>query len=144
MFQIAGPSSQPEPKKEEGLEMEPDGDGLGDLGMGDDLINELGEDFNINEFTDVLDELDDMPGSTATATSTSTTSTTTSGGSENATTTTTTAGAGAPQQQPPPYSAAGTSGTTSISPRGPPPPYPGGVPAAAQPPQQPKVQYLFQ
>ena len=71
LFQVPGPSSQPQPKKEEGLEMEPDGDGLGDLGMGDDLINELGEDFNINEFTDVLDELDDMPGSTATATSSS-------------------------------------------------------------------------
>ena len=47
---------------------------LGDLGMGDGDFLDMGDDFNIFEFTDALDDLDDMPGDDAKATSTNTTS----------------------------------------------------------------------
>ena len=35
---------------------------LGDLGMGDGDFLDMGDDFNIFEFTDAMDDLDDMPG----------------------------------------------------------------------------------
>ena len=43
-------------KKEEGLDsLEGHDDALGDFGMGEDLIGELGEDININDFANLFD-----------------------------------------------------------------------------------------
>ena len=43
-------------KKEEGLDsLEGHNDALGDFGMGEDLIGELGEDININDFANLFD-----------------------------------------------------------------------------------------
>ena len=62
---------------------------LGDLGMGDGDFLDMGDDFNILEFTDALDDLEDMTADDTKASSTNTSSTTTSSAASIASSTTT-------------------------------------------------------
>ncbi len=128
---------------------------LGDLGIGEDDL--LGENFDIDEFADALDDLDDLneedkknaeagQGSSTTSggtsASTSTTSTAAATTATGAATTTVTSGA-TPATQPPPYTQTSTTtpgaGTGPMI-RAPPPPYPGN--AAGGPSKVRKLVYL--
>lgn len=126
---------------------------LGDLGVAEEDLLGMGDNFDILEFADALDDLDNLPeGEKKAATSTSeanATSTTTSQSNAGATPATQpppytknspAPGVNAPPQGATPIQGASTTGTTGTAGpvRGPPPPYPGQQP----PPTTSKVCYL--
>ena len=88
---------------------------LGDLGMGDGDFLDMGDDFNILEFTDALDDLEDMTADDTKASSTSTASTTTSSSTSTASSTTT---ASLVASNPSLLSSANVASTVSSAPEG--------------------------
>jgi hypothetical protein len=90
-------------------------DNLGDLGMGDGDFLDMGDDFNILEFTDALDDLEDMTADDTKASSTSTTSTTSSSSTSTASSTTSTS---LVAQNPSLISSANSAPTVSSAPEG--------------------------
>lgn len=100
----------------EGLDSVPNE--LGDLGMGEEDLLGMGDNFDIFEFADALDDLENLPEGDPKKSSGSGSSSEPTSGTDTVTTAT-------PATQPPPYTTAPTPTGVTSSIRAPPPPYPG-------------------